>query len=339
MTRYTKIDSDRKRVAGVGSALMDILIHEDDGFVEKSGAAKGGMTYVDKSFIDELVCQAHTDPTVVPGGSACNTVVGISRLGGQTRFVGKCGDDEMGNLFRNELDNQSVEPLLFNSATATGRVLSIITPDAQRSMLTYLGASSEIQPRDISPACFENAAIVHIEGYLLFNRDLTISVLQSARAAGARISFDLASFNVVEEAKDILPDLIAGYVDILIANEDEALAFTGIEDESNALDVLAAKSDIAVLKLGARGSLIACDGNRVNIAPIGDGTATDTTGAGDLWASGFLYGLVQGLPLEQCGNLGSLCGHAVCQVVGANISDSQWHSIRKVVEEQWPKNA
>lgn len=338
MTSYLNLDPDRKLVVGVGSALIDILAHEDDGFVEKSGAVKGGMTYVDKTFIDEMVSQASADPQIVPGGSACNTVVGIGRLGGQARFVGKCGNGDMGRLFRDGLQNQCVDPLLFSADAPTGRVLSIITPDAQRSMLTYLGASSEIQPHEITPACFEDAAIVHIEGYLLFNRDLISAVLQSARAAGARISFDLASFTVVEEAKDILPDLIADYVDILIANEDEAMAFTGIKDEPEALEKLAEQTDIAVLKLGSRGSLVACNGHRVSVAPLGDGTAVDTTGAGDLWASGFLYGLVQGLPLDQCGNLGSMCGHAVCQVVGASISDSQWRNIRKAVEEQWPKN-
>jgi sugar/nucleoside kinase (ribokinase family) len=338
MTIYAKIDPNRELVAGVGSALVDILAHEDDAFLQRSGAIKGGMTYVDNGFIDATVGRTHTQPMVVPGGSACNTMVGIGRLGGRARFVGKCGHDAMGLLFRTELQKQQVEALLFGSDAPTGRVLSIITPDAQRSMLTYLGASSEIQAQEITPACFENAAIVHVEGYLLFNPDLILSVLRSARQAGARVSLDLASFNVVEAAKDILPDLIAEYVDILIANEDEALAYTGIQDEQKALDALAARVDIAVLKQGARGSLIAHGGDRVKVNCRGDGTAVDTTGAGDLWASGFLYGLVHGLELMQCGNLGSWCGHAVCQVVGAHISDSQWLTIQKVVEEQWPKN-
>lgn len=334
MTTYMKIDPDKKLVVGVGSALMDLLANETDDFVQRAGAVKGGMTYVDKSVIDEMVGLAGETPIIVPGGSACNTVVGIGRLGGQARFVGKCGSDEMGELFRDELKKQFVEPMLFPSDAPTGRVFSIITPDAQRSMLTFLGAASEIQPQEVTPRCFENAAIVHIEGYLLFNRDLMTSVLRSARDAGALISFDLASFNVVEEAKDILPALIDEYIDILIANEDEVLAYTGIEDEARALTSMAEHADIAVLKLGARGSMIACGAERVRVAPQGDGRAVDTTGAGDLWAAGFLHGLVQGLSLAQCGKIGSLCGHAVCQVVGANIPDSQWLTIRKVVEEQ-----
>lgn len=338
MSTYLNIEPDRKLVVGVGSALIDILAHEDDAFLQTIGAIKGGMTYVESDLLDAAAARAATPPKVVSGGSACNTVVGISQLGNPSQFVGKCGNDAMGQRFREQLQQQNVTPHLFQSDSPTGRVLSIITPDAQRSMLTYLGAASEILPEEITPACFEHAAIVHIEGYLLFNRDLILTVLDSARDAGAKISFDLASFNVVEESKDILPDLVEEYVDILIANEDEALAYTGMKDEQQSLEALAAKADIGVLKLGARGSWIAHQNARIRVDAHGDGSAVDTTGAGDLWASGFLYGVVNGFRLERCGHFGSWCGHAVCQVVGANISNSQWKTIRKAVEDQWPKN-
>lgn len=333
MTIYDKIDSYKDMVVGVGSALIDILAHEDDAFLQKTVAVKGGMTYVDKTVIDDTVAMATGTPKMVPGGSACNTMVGIGRLGGKARFVGKCGNGRLGQMFRADLERQNVEPMLFDSDSHTGRVLSIITPDAQRSMLTYLGASSEARPDDITPACFENAAIVHIEGYLLFSRDLIGAVLECAKKSGARISLDLASFNVVEEAKDILPDLIGQYVDILIANEDEALAYTGVQNEQKALEGLSTHVDLAVLKLGARGSIIGYNGQQSQINAYGDGTALDTTGAGDLWASGFLYGLVHRLPLDQCGDLGSRCGHAVCQTVGANISEQDWIAVRKGLHE------
>lgn len=338
MNVYERINGRKKLVVGVGSALVDILAHENDDFVNQVGAVKGGMTYVDKSVIDETIDRASQTPTMVPGGSACNTMVGIGRLGGQARFVGKCGDGGMGKLFRRDLLEQNVEPLLYASDSPTGRVLSIITPDAQRSMLTYLGASAEARPEEMAEACFQDAVIVHIEGYLLFNQDLFAAILHSARSAGALISLDLASFNVVEEAADVLPGFVERHVDILIANEDEALAYTGIKEESKALDVLSEQVDIAVLKIGARGSLVAHAGKQLSIQPYGDGSAIDTTGAGDLWAAGFLYGLVNGMPLDQCGDLGSRCGHAVCQVVGANIPKERWTHIRESVEEKWPKN-
>jgi sugar/nucleoside kinase (ribokinase family) len=335
MEYYDKIAQGRRTVVGIGSALIDILAHEDDAFVEQAGAVKGGMTYVDNEAIDRILERTTHSPAVVPGGSACNTMVGIGELGARARFVGKCGNGRMGQLLRTDLKKHGVEPRLFTSESPTGRVLSIITPDAQRSMLTYLGASAETSPREIAAVPLDDAAIVHIEGYLLFNRELILAVLEAAKNAGARVSLDLASFNVVEEAREVLPDMIARYVDILIANEDESLAYTGIEDEAAALDALGRQVDLAVLKLGARGSRIAYQGQRLSVKPHGDGSAVDTTGAGDLWASGFLFGLVNQMPLAQCGDLGSRCGCAVCQVVGAHIPPKEWGTIRNSVEARW----
>ncbi len=326
------IDKEKQLIVGVGSALVDILAHEDEDFLQKTGAVKGGMTYVSKEFIEETVSLTTQPPSLVPGGSACNTVVGVGKLGGKARFVGKCGNEQMGRFFENDLKRQNVEPLLLRSDSPTGRVLSIITPDAQRSMFTYLGASAETRPQDITKQFFENAAIVHIEGYLLFNPDLILQVLDTAQQCGAKISLDLASYNVVEESRELVDHIVESFVDILIANEDEAWAYTGHKNESRAIGALSEKAQIAVLKVGARGSFIAGDHQIVRIQPQTGAAVIDTTGAGDLWAAGFLYGLVNGYSMERCGQLGSACGFEVCQVVGANIPESGWERIRKLLE-------
>jgi sugar/nucleoside kinase (ribokinase family) len=310
------------------------MVHESDEFVRRIGIHKGGMTLVDMSDLEEIVAQLSTRPIEVPGGSACNTAVGVAQLGGLARFVGKRGRDELGRVFDNALAHRGVEPRLLTSSLPTGRVLSIVTPDAQRTMITYLGASADTQPQEITPHCFADTAVVHMEGYLLFNPDLMTAALMAAKTAGALISLDLASFTVVRQAKSVLDDLIVQYVDILIANEDEALAYTGIQDEAQALDRLARDTDIAVLKVGARGSYIQHAGEVFRIPAQGDGTAIDTTGAGDLWASGFLYGLVNGLGLEKSGQLASACGYEVCQVVGADIPVDGWNRIKK----NWRQN-
>ena len=221
--------------------------------------------------------------------------------------------------------------MLFRSNLPTGRVLSVITPDAQRSMFTFLGASADMLPQDISEDCFEGAAIVHIEGYLLFNPDLILKVLKTAKTSGALVSLDLPSYNVVKESHEILRHIVESFVDIFMANEDEARAYTGQSDETRAVNALAEKVDIAVLKIGKRGSLIAHNNMILPIEPQGSGQAIDTTGAGDLWAAGFLYGLVKGLPLEKCGALGSACGYEVCQVIGANIPEAAWARIKKLL--------
>ncbi|MEJ2658691.1 MAG: adenosine kinase, partial [Desulfobacterales bacterium] len=208
-----------------------------------------------------------------------------------------------------------------------------ITPDAQRSMFTFLGASSETQPHEITEKCFKGAAIVHIEGYLLFNEDLIIAALKAAKAVGALISLDLASFTVVEASKMILNTIVNDFVDILIANEDEAQAFTGYSDDIKAIGAMAQSTMIAALKVGKRGSYISHQGKTIKIEPIGDGAVLDTTGAGDLWASGFLFGLVNGYSFEKCGKLASACGYEVARVIGANIPEAGWQRIKILMEE------
>ena len=325
-------DPQRRLVVGIGSALVDLLVHEADDFIDRTKeAVKGGMTLVDSETIDRTVGLASGKPDVVPGGSACNTVVGVGNLGGRGRFVGKRGPDELGDFFEAGLKKHQVEPFLFQAPTPTGRVLSIITPDAERTMLTFLGAAAEMSPEEVRGGCFKDAAVVHVEGYLLYNRELLMTALEEARRAGACVSLDLASFTVVEDSVDILEDMVDRYVDILIANEDEARVFTGFADEQKAIESLATRADLAVLKIGARGSLVAFDGRITRIAPQGTGTAVDTTGAGDLWAAGFLYGIVNGFSLEKSGQLGSACGYEVCQVVGAGIPARGWDRIRTLL--------
>lgn len=319
--------STGKKIIGLGSALVDILVTENDDFLDETGSPKGGMTLVDSTFIENALSKTDGRPHVVPGGSACNTIIGISRLGGNGCFVGKCGGDKLGEMFEKDLQENKVNPILFKSATPTGQVLSVVTPDAQRTMFTYLGASSEMTPQEITKTLFEDASIVHIEGYLLFNQDLMIGALKTARAAGARVSLDLASFTVVEQSKDILNEIVSKYVDILIANEDEARVFTGHTDEDKAISALGKNVELAVLKLGKQGSIIFNHGKTYRISPAGSGDIIDTTGAGDLWASGFLFGLENKFSYEKCGAVASACGYEVCRVMGASIPEEGWARI------------
>ena len=320
----------RRRVVGVGSVLVDILVPATDGFVGRSGVPKGGMVYFDADTIQQVLQRADSSQVrVVPGGAACNTIIGVASLGGSTRFLGKRGQDEFGQRFEKDLSRRRVDPHLIQVPTPTGRVLSLITPDSQRTMLTYLGASAEMTALEIQDDFFDDAAVAVIEGYLVYNRELFLHALQKAQTAGARILLDLASFTVVEENKAFLAAVVEEYVDIVVANEDEAAIFTGTPSETEALKALAELAEVAVVKLGARGSLIAAEGHVHFVAPYGAGDIIDTTGAGDLWAAGFLYGLTAGMPLEQCGRLASVCGYEVCRVMGACIPDTTWQRIRE----------
>lgn len=320
-----------KRVAGVGSALVDIVAHASDGFIAATGVPKGGMVYFDDQGLEGVLSRVDRPPRIVPGGAACNTVVGLARLGGTARFIGKRGNDLSGRRYEDGLRASNVEPRLIASDSPTGRVLSLITPDSQRTMLTYLGAAAEMRPDEIQPADFADTAVVLIEGYLVFNRELFQAALGRAKAAGACVALDLASFTVVESARDLLDEAVTGSIDILLANEDEAQAFTGRDSAAAALEDLAQRVPVAAVKIGPRGSLVAAAGRVQAVPPVpGDGVV-DTTGAGDLWAAGFLFGLVEGYPLPVCGQLASACGYEVCRVLGAHIPDDGWERIRRLL--------
>jgi sugar/nucleoside kinase (ribokinase family) len=326
---------NRRLVVGIGSVLVDIIVPTTEGFVGECGVPKGGMVYFDADTIQQVLQRADGRRVrLVPGGAACNTIMGVASLGGAARFFGKRGQDDYGLRFERDLTRRQVDPLLVQAPTPTGRVLSLITPDSQRTMLTYLGASAEMTPREIPDNVFDNAAIAVIEGYLVYNRDFFLHALQKARTAGARILLDLASFTVVEENKALMTSVVKEYVDIVVANEDEAAIFTGSADEEAALAALAELAEIAVVKLGARGSMIAAGGREHFIAPHGDEDIVDTTGAGDLWAAGFLYGLTNGWSLEASGRLASVCGYEVCRVMGANIPDETWRRIRVALDDR-----
>lgn len=320
-----------RRITGIGSALVDILINESDAFLKELGKEKGGMTYADDTDITDILARTDQVPVVVPGGAACNTIVGVGNLGGDARFIGVRGDDSYGVTFEKQVVNCNVEPLVPIGNAPTGKVLSVITPDAQRSMFTFLGASTELDPQSVNPDLFDDTAIAVVEGYLLFDRKLMTAALKAAKSAGAKVALDLASFEVVNAAKDILFDLVRDYVDILIANEDEALAYTGHHDEHKAIAALSQDAEIAVLKVGAKGSYVSCNDGVVTISPVTGQAPKDTTGAGDLWAAGFLYGIAHDFSIEKSGELGSACGYEVCQVMGAQIPEAGWKRIRHLI--------
>lgn len=319
------------KITGVGSALIDLLIHETDDFLVQIGKQKGGMTLVTDSDIEEILQKTLSSPLVVPGGAACNTIVGVGKLGGEAGFIGKRGEDSYGIFYEENLKKSNVSPVFHTSSNPTGKVLSIITEDAQRSMFTYLGASTELEPDTITQELFQDSGIALMEGYLLFNPDLMMACLKSARAAGAMVALDLASFEVVEASEKILGNIVTQYVDILIANEDEARAYTGFSDERMALDALAKDVQIAVLKVGSRGSYVSHRGDITQIHAMNGKPAKDTTGAGDLWAAGFLYGVANGYSIEKSGEIASACGYEVCQVVGAQIPEEGWERIRTLL--------
>lgn len=322
----------QKTIVGIGSALVDILVQlEDDQLLDSFQLPKGSMTLVDALLSQKILDSTEgLERSIETGGSAANTVRAIAQLGGKTGFIGKISNDKMGHFFKDEFEQFQVTPHLFFSQIPTGIATTLISPDSERTFGTYLGAASELRADELSEELFSNYDYLHIEGYLVFNHSLIEGVLKLAKKQGLKIALDMASFNVVEANLDFLKRLIAEYVDIVFANEEEAKAYTGLEPGA-ALKQIALQCEIAVVKIGKDGSLIQTGEQLVRVATP-QVKSVDTTGAGDVYASGFLYGLANGFSLENCGKLASLLASKVIQVFGAKIQDDQWAGIMREVE-------
>lgn len=316
-----------KKVLGMGAALVDILANVDDAWIAAQGVQKGGMNMVDWPQMEKFLGNLE-NPVRVPGGSTCNTMVGVAKLGGRAAFISKVGDDELGKIFQKHLKDSCVESKMGISDVATGCVFSAVTPDAQRSMWTYLGASDFLGSDDFVPALYEGVSLLYAEGYRAFNAECFKKSFTLARSLGVETALDFSSFGVVDACRKMFDELFENkMIDIIIANEDEAFAYAGVKEEA-ALEVLAGKAKVAIVKIGKRGALIAKDG-KVTRVQAGAAKAIDTTGAGDLWASGFLYGYLNGWDMERAGNLGSIVSNEVVQVMGAQIPEDGWLRIKK----------
>ncbi len=319
--------SHYKNILGVGAALMDLLAHVDDSFLATTGGSKGGMTLVDPQVQKELLARLPVQASEAPGGSACNTLVGLARLGTHARFLGRRGADARGDRLETALVAAGLDLALVRGPEDNGCVLSCVTPDAQRTMFTSLGAAAAFGPGEIDESRFEDVGLVYIEGYLLFNAPLFDRLLDIAARRGIPVALDCGSFEVVGIFRERLHELLgARAISILLANEDESKALTGTDPEPS-LEWISQHVDIAAVKLGARGALLAQGGKRAIVQAVPVARVVDTTGAGDLWAAGFLAGLDRGLDLAAAGHLAAGVAAEAIQVLGAQIPQDGWHRL------------
>lgn len=323
------------KILGVGSPILDILVNVDDKFIESIGGGKGGMALVDSKAQDSILerAKALSKPALAIGGSSGNTIFGLSRLGVQTAFLGKLGLDADGEFYKSEYKSLGGYGSRFKTTDKahTGRCLSMITPDSERTMRTDLGAACMLSASDITEADFKDMYLVHAEGYLLYLPGVLEYVLKLARKAGCQVSLDLSSFDVVKNNMTVLPALLRDYVDIVFANEDEAREFCAGQGKpftpELAAQTLGEFCPVAAVKLGRDGALIRKDGidYRVGADLV---KAVDTTGAGDLWQAGFLYGYGNGKSPDVCAKMGAVLGAEVVQILGAAIPADRWPSIK-----------
>ncbi len=321
-----------KKIIGIGNALVDVMtIIPDDSCLGRFSLPKGSMTMVDTQRSDEIKQAINGLPsTLASGGSAGNTMYGLGIMGVHSSFIGKVGRDEMGNFYEKDMVDAGVTPVLIRSSLSpTGTAVALVTPDSERTFATHLGAATELIPEELTDTYFRGFDILYLEGYLIYNLPLVEQACRTARKNRMCVALDLASFNVVNDMLPAFKRIISDYVDIVFANEEEARAFTGL-DPVDALNELSKQCKIAVVKTGPDGSWIKRGDEVIKIDALSV-RAVDTTGAGDLYAAGFLYGFSNGFSLDKCGLFGSILAGKVIEVIGARMPEEKWAEARKLV--------
>ncbi len=308
-------------VVCIGNAIVDILSHVEEKFIVKNKINKGAMTLIDENKAKEIY-KSLDKPTEMSGGSAANTAFGIASFGGTSSYIGRVADDKLGRSFKKNMKDINVEYRneLVSGGLATARCFIMITPDAERSMSTYLGASTDLSEKDLSEELIKNAKVIYLEGYLFdkkpakkaFNKAADIAI-----DAGNKVSLTLSDSFCVDRHREDFMKFIEEKVDILFANEDELLSLYETDDFDKAVKLLSQSCELAVVTRGGKGSIVISGNEVINIDPVKPVELLDTTGAGDAYAAGFLYGYTNGYDLRQSGNLASMAASEVIAHDGA----------------------
>lgn len=318
------MSTPRFDLIGLGNALVDVLAQTPDAFVdaeEQAGRLKrGAMSLVGETRAIELYAQM--GPAIeMSGGSVANAIAHFAHLGGRAAYIGKVADDQLGNVFRHDLKSMGIHydttSLIFGPKT--GRCLILVTPDAARTMNTYLGAATELRPEDIDSDLISSASITFLEGYMFDAPHCKQAFYMAgtiANEAGHRVALTLSDLFCVERHRGDFQRLVEQHIDILFANETEIKALAESDNLTAALDYVRHKCAITAVTLGEKGSVIVSGGDTFDIAPVPPTQLVDTTGAGDAYAAGFLYGLSRGLPLPECGAIASKSASSVLSYMG-----------------------
>jgi sugar/nucleoside kinase (ribokinase family) len=318
--------SSTSRVLGIGNAIVDVLAHTDDAFLEGNQLAKGSMTLIDAERAIELY--GRMDSVVeCSGGSTANSMAGLASLGGASVYIGKVRDDALGQVFSRDIRAAGVA---FDSSPAatgppTGRCLIFVTPDAQRTMQTLLGASATLGPDDIDQETVQGAAITLLEGYLWDPEPAKRAFLRAAgiaHAAGRKVALTLSDPFCVERHREEFRDLVDSHVDVLFANEEEIVSLYQTETLAQALGTLRGRCEVAAITLGKQGSVVLSGSEIIRVAAEPVAEVMDTTGAGDLYAAGFLFGLSDGRDLATCARIGSIAAGEIISHFGARPETS-----------------
>ncbi|GAA6156059.1 adenosine kinase [Pyruvatibacter sp. HU-CL02332] len=307
-------------VVGLGNAIVDVLAHAEDTFLVANGIEKGAMTLVDEARATELY-DALGQTVQVSGGSAANTIAGVGSLGGKAAFIGKVRNDQLGTAFTHDIRSLGVafDTSAADRGPATGRCLIVVSPDAERSMSTYLGAAQDLTPDDVDVEVISRSAITYLEGYLWDPPAAKEAFLKAAKAAHdaeRQVALTLSDSFCVDRYRDEFRDLVKGNVDILFANEAEIMSLYQVDTFDEALQAVRGEARVAALTRSAAGSVIVVDGEVHVVDADKPSALVDTTGAGDQFAAGFMFGWSTGRSPVECGRMGSICASEVISHMG-----------------------
>ncbi len=317
------------KIIGIGNALVDILARVgDEAIIDELHLTKGGIEFIDEKQLAELKSRMQKMQTqTAPGGSAGNTVRALARLGCHTGFIGKTGNDEFGEFYFDACMKSGTIPTLIKGSLPTGMAFTYITPDGERTFADYLGSAATLEAQELTNDMFKGYSYLYLEGYLVQNHEMILKAAEMAKQEGLQICLDMASHNIVEAEKDFFELFLSKYVDIVFSNEEEAKSFTGKEPEK-ALEDISKLCSIAIVKMGEKGSCIKKGTETIKIEAAKVNEVVDTTGAGDYFAAGFLYGLTSGYSIVKCAQAGSLLASKVIQVVGTELPEHAWEEIK-----------
>jgi len=318
-------------VLSLSSAIIDHYFFISDDQLKFMANEKGTWTPIDHETLSRILQKNTGAAKTIPGGSGANVLKGFCHLGGKCAVIGKVGSDDKGEFYVKRLKEQGITPLMQQGALPTGQAVCLITPDGERTFRSYLGASHSLSDLKFDPEVFKKADLYHIEGYQLVDPDLVIKTLKIAKKAGTLISMDLANIEIVRRNKEFIHNILEKYVDIIFCNEKESEALTGLS-ASEACDKLSAFCKVAVVTMSERGSWVRSGNEKVFMEAFA-ANAIDSTGAGDLYAGGFLYGYLNEMPLNECAWLGSLLASYVVRRIGAEIPEPIWEEIRSIISK------
>lgn len=317
-TEGKKLEYD---IVGIGNAIVDVLAMVDDEFLKREKLNKGAMTLIDAEPAETLY-QKLGQCAECSGGSVANSMAGLASLGAKVAFMGRVHDDQLGHIFRHDMRSVGVD---FDTPSATSgkptaRCLVCVTPDGQRTMNTFIGACAEMEPSDIDVSRITKSGMVYVEGYLWdppAAKEAIVTALKAARDSDHKVAFSLSDTFCVDRHRVDFLDLIRHYIDVVFSNEAEALSLAETTDIAVAEKLLSTMADIAVITRSEKPAIIWHGGKRYEVAGEKVLNVVDTTGAGDLFAAGFLYGLTRGWNIEACAKLGHRCASEIIQQIGA----------------------